>query len=126
MPEAKIFDIETDDKIVIINVDFDPSIDADLIILNQISQVREFIKETKPEGVLFDFSRSGYFGSCMLEAVLEIWNLVKEIEKSQMIICELSEIGTEIIELSKLDTLWTIKPTRKESIEILKGQNSTS
>jgi anti-anti-sigma regulatory factor len=126
VPEAKIFDIETDDKIVIINVNFDPSIDADLIILNQIGQVREFIKEINPVGVLFDFSQSGYFGSCMLEAVLEIWNLVKELEKSQMIICELSEIGTEIIELSKLDTLWTIKPTRKESIEILKGQNSAS
>lgn len=121
MSESKIFDIETPDtKTVIINVNFNPSIDADLVILSQVSQVKDLIHNSRPSGVIFDFSQSNYFGSSMLEAVLEIWNLIKESE-GKMVICELSDIGKEILELSKLDTLWTIKPTRSEALEEVKA-----
>lgn len=69
--------------------------------------------------VLIDFKQTAYFGSSLLEGLRLIWTKVEERE-GRMVLCNLSPVGKEIVQLAKFDTLWPICETRAEALALLK------
>lgn len=68
------------------------------------------IKQPQVTAVVVDFSDIEYFGSMMLEALRR---LAAEVGAAggPMVLCCVSEVGLEILQVTHFDTLWPIYPT---------------
>jgi anti-anti-sigma factor len=65
--------------------------------------------------VVVDLGEVSYFGSIMLEALLQLWNGLQDVE-GKLALCCVSDVGREILCLAKFDTLWPICSSRSEAL----------
>lgn len=70
--------------------------------------------------VVFDFEKVNYFGSSMLEAMLYLWKRIST-DEGKMAVCNVSETATEILKLSRFDTIWPICASRQEALDLVNG-----
>jgi HptB-dependent secretion and biofilm anti anti-sigma factor len=68
------------------------------------------LREGQSRHVLVDLERAPYFGTCMLELMHMLWRHTRA-SGGQMVLCNVSETGREILGIAKLDTLWPICPS---------------
>ena len=66
---------------------------------------------------IIDFQQLSYFTSVLLEALIQLWRVVNS-RNGRMLLCELSQIGREIIAVSHLDELWTVCETREDAMRL--------
>lgn len=69
--------------------------------------------------IVVDFHQTAYFGSSLLEALRIIWTKIERRE-GRMVLCNLSPVGMEIVQIAKFDQLWPICHTREEALALLK------
>jgi anti-anti-sigma factor len=65
--------------------------------------------------VVIDFGQIEYFGSSMLEAMLKLWKQVSG-HGGKMAVCNISDIGREVLQVGRFDTLWDIYISREEAL----------
>lgn len=68
--------------------------------------------------VIFDLSEVGYFGSVFLALLLRCHKYVKS-RGGELVLCGASEMATELLQITALDTLWAIYDTREEALEAI-------
>jgi len=78
----------------------------------------EALRNTTASAVVVDFAHVGYFGSLLLDTLCVVWKQVRE-RSGRMALCNLSEVATEILAKSKLNSLWPIYASRQAAIEAL-------
>ena len=67
-------------------------------------------------GVLVDLERLAYFGTNMLEAMHVIWRPIRA-QGGRMFLCNVSDVGREILRVARFDVLWPIFDSRSEALE---------
>jgi anti-anti-sigma factor len=87
---------------------------ADDVVLQELDLVLDEVRRTLTTAVIIDFHQVAYFGSSLLESLRVLWRHV-EPGGGQMILCNLSTLGREIIELAKFDHVWPIANTVAEA-----------
>src|SRR3972149_2316548 len=70
--------------------------------------------------VVVDLKRASYFGSSMLGAMNALWSRIRS-HGGNMALCNVSETGLEILQVSKFDTLWPICASREEALKDVLG-----
>jgi anti-anti-sigma regulatory factor len=107
MSEPRYFATRSDGKLLIVEVLQPVGSLADDSVLHELDCIVRGIRETKPKAAIVDFHQIAYFGSSLLEALRAMW---RELEPfgSQMVLCNLSPVGREIILLAKFDHVWSI------------------
>jgi anti-anti-sigma factor len=93
---------------------------ADDAALRELDRILELIRQGNVHDVLVDFQQSPYFGSCLLEALRRIWNELQP-RGGRMVLCNLSPVGMEIIQLAKFDQLWPVVATREAAARRLQS-----
>ncbi len=83
---------------------------------SELDQLLEELNSPEVTNVVIDFDRAAYFGTVMLGAMHVIWKRVRD-EQGKMALCNLSEMGREILRVSGVDALWPICPSRDEALE---------
>ena len=81
-------------------------------------ELAEVIRQLQPPEIrhlVIDFSPVDYFGSGLLEALLELWRHIKS-RPGTMALCGLSKVTLEILRVGRFDTLWPIFATRDEAL----------
>jgi anti-anti-sigma factor len=68
--------------------------------------------------VVIDLQRLPYFGTNLLEAMHMIWRPVRA-KGGKMALCNVSDVGQEILRVSRFDTLWPVLPTQEEALATL-------
>ena len=88
---------------------------ADSEIQIELSEALDMVDGEGARNVVIDFSSMEYFGSSVLESLLRLW---KSVERSggTMALANVSEIGREVLQISRLDKIWSIHATREEAI----------
>lgn len=86
--------------------------------LHNLEHVLDQIETGAVRDVVVDFHQSPYFGSCMLETLRRIWNEIHS-RGGRLVICNLSPVGREIMQVAKFDHLWPVVATRKEASDQL-------
>lgn len=109
----EIFTTQTDGPTMTIEVHGTVSSLADDSALGELNRIIEQIRAGAVRDVLVDFGQSPYFGSCMLEALRAIWRDVQR-RGGQMVLCNVSPVGREILEIAKFDRLWPVVDTRQD------------
>jgi anti-anti-sigma factor len=69
--------------------------------------------------VLVDLGQIPYFGSTLLEWMVQMWKRAKG-KGASLAVCNPSHIGREVLTIAHFDELWGIYSSRREAMEALK------
>lgn len=68
--------------------------------------------------IIFDLTEVGYFGSVFLALLLRCHKFAKS-RGGELVICGASNLASELLRITALDTLWAMYPTREEALEAI-------
>lgn len=118
MTSDTIFTTARDGSTLVLAVHGSVSSLGDDAALNELDHLIAEVNQGTVRHVLVDFGQSSYFGSAMLETLRRIWNEVHR-RQGKMVLCNVSPVGKEILQISKFDHLWPIVETRKDAATLL-------
>ena len=118
MSEARIFSAEiVGDTLVVA-----PLTNVGSLAGEQVDfELNEFLGQlARPEvnNAVIDMQRCSYFGTAMLQVMTAVWKRVRT-GGGKMAICNVSEVGREILEVSRFDTLWPVCSSRSEALRVV-------
>jgi anti-anti-sigma regulatory factor len=80
----------------------------------------EEIRDPALRAVVFDFAQVEYFNSLVPDILCQVWNRVRK-RDAKMAVCNLLEVGHEILSTSRLDSLWPPHASRPCAVEALRS-----
>jgi len=90
-----------------------------------IDELRDFVLEASaaadPPKVLIDLSQTTFFGSSFIELLFRVWNRMNSLEGGRFVISGLTTYCQEVLEVTHLDQLWNIFPTKEEALASFKS-----
>ena len=108
-----LFEIESDGDTVIVT----PSRDLREVDYDQIEtgarEVLDLLRDNSARHVVMDFVRTDYYGSTALGFFVKLWKRVSG-RGGKMAFCNLSDHEKEILETTRLASLWPICASRKD------------
>lgn len=88
-------------------------------IANELQALLDHVKSLDAPRVVVDFRNRSYFGSALLEGLVQIWRAVRERHGKQAI-CHVSPGGRDILEMVRFDTIWPICDTLEDAIRVVR------
>jgi anti-anti-sigma regulatory factor len=89
-------------------------------------RLRAHIEDATVRNLLVDFSELEYFGSIMLKRLFKMWKLIEEKAvtaespaKGQMAVCDVSDVGQEILRVAGFPKLCPIYSGRADALAAL-------
>jgi anti-anti-sigma factor len=102
--------------VVVLGKSLDSLCGSDL--LEERSTLLEEVRDPAIRAVVFDFANVEYFDSLVLDTLCQVSNHLRE-RGGKMALCNLSEVGAEILRMSRLDVLWRPHSSRLCALEAL-------
>jgi len=116
MSHPTIFETEIQDATLIVAPRGDVSTLAGEDVHSELLGLLDQLELAKITHVIVDLKRASFFGSSMLGAMNALWGRVRP-AGGNIALCNVSETGLEILQVSKFDTLWPICATREEALK---------
>lgn len=85
-------------------------------LVAELGEVLDGLNDKDVRHVVVDLQYVSEFGSSFLETLRRIWTGVREIN-GKLAVCNASELGREILRISRFDTVWPICRSRDEAID---------
>jgi anti-anti-sigma factor len=79
----------------------------------------EQLSEQGSKHAIMDLGALDYFGSIVLELIVVLWKRVSA-QDGRLAVCNVSDVGLEILKTAKFDTIWPIVPTREDALEAVR------
>jgi anti-anti-sigma factor len=98
--------------------------DFERISEDRIAAVSETLlqaAEANPPRVVLDLSGTKFFSSSFIEVVFRLWNRLQTRQGSRFALAGVDRYCAEILQVTNLDHLWKLYPTR---VEALRAVNS--
>ena len=92
-------------------------VDAELF--SELDQVLKDLAEADLYHVVLDLGQLEYFGSLILEAMRKIWTVVEE-HGGKMVLCRVTDVSREVLQIAHFDTLWPIADTLDSALALLR------
>jgi len=83
------------------------------------------IRDPEVRSIVVDFAHVEYFGSLLLDTLCMAWKHARECGAG-MALCNLSEVGQEILRKAKLNVLWPVFATREQAMQAMRTAASTA
>ena len=74
-----------------------------------------------PARLILDLSATQHIGSSFIELLVRAWKRIQE-RGGTMVLCGLQPFCIEVLEITRLNTLWPAYPTRDEAVAALTGR----
>lgn len=84
-------------------------------------ELQQRLESPNVKNVIVDLGEIPYFGSTMLEWMVQMWKRVKE-KGGNLATCNASPIGLEVLSAARFDKLWGIHPSRDDARKWLDSQ----
>lgn len=116
MTEESLVQVSRDGDITI--VEFPARLKhLDELVIADISRGLVAAAETTTAGrLVLDLSNVEFFGSSFIEALFRAWNRLNQGQKGRLVLCCVQDYCREVLEVTHLDRLWPIVPTRDAAI----------
>ena len=88
---------------------------AGAVVQPELDRLLDHIRTHHVRNVVFDLEQAEYFGSVMLSAMHAVWRRVRR-EKGKVVLCRVSDVGREVLQVARFDTLWPIYSTPLEAV----------
>src|SRR6188474_3132295 len=109
------FQTEVDSDVLVICLRCDVGSFATDLMGQDLHDISESIRSMEVPRVVIDFRQRAYFGSALLEALLHIWNDLRE-KNGRLALYNVSPVGSELLGLARFTNLWPICPSREAAI----------
>ena len=116
MSQARIFDTQIENATLIVAPRGDVSTLAGEDVHAELPDLLNQLQRTDVKHVVFDLKKASYFGSILLGVMSALWGRIRH-RGGKMAVCNVSETGVEIFQVSKFDTLWPICASREEALK---------
>lgn len=123
MPIAPMFEIERDGETIIFTPPINLSESQD-VTLNAKGAI-DALCDLSIKYVVMDFHKTDYFGSSALALFIRFWKIVAD-RNGHMAFCNLSEQEREVMQITRLDTLWPICESRAAAMKAVGNSNFIS
>ncbi len=120
MSVSRIFDIEIDGAALIVAPRGDVSTLVGEDVNAELVGVLQHLEQSEAKHAVIDLEKAAFFGSSMLGAMTAIWYRIRK-RDGKMALCNVSDMGLEILHVSKFDTLWPICNSRQEALQRIAG-----
>ena len=80
----------------------------------EVDDVLGELDELAAKEVVVDLDEVPYFGSCLLAAIQRIWKHLNRFG-GQLALCNVSNVGLEILQIARFVELWPIYDTREDA-----------
>jgi anti-anti-sigma factor len=110
-----IFTITQEGDVLVAALNRDVGNFAEAEIIRETNRLIAQVRSSPVAGVVVDFEQAEYFGSTMLEALRLLWTQLRA-AGSRLVLCCVSEVGREILQVAHFDTVWPICATRAEAV----------
>lgn len=113
--ESRVIDIERQGDVVMVTLLRNVTGLTDEHLLAELGEVLEELKKSEPSHTIIDLHHVSKFGSSFLEALRRIWKGTRA-QKGQMALCNVTDLGREIIHIARFDTIWHLCETREKAL----------
>jgi anti-sigma B factor antagonist len=86
-------------------------------IVDQIANRLTAMVRNASDRVLIDLQQVEFFNSMFVELLVRCWKVAREKQGGQLALCQLRPYCREILEVTNLDTIWPIYPTREAALD---------
>jgi len=93
-----------------------PSLMDPIVLENTAQALYKIIDEEDKRKIIMDFERVQYLSSQAIGIVLAMHKKLNSLKNSKLILCSVGPKLMELIKLTRLDRLLTIKATQKEAV----------
>ena len=120
MTASKFFRIERDgDTLVVVTLREITSL-ADENLQAELDSLQQQLESSGVTNLVIDFSKVDYLESNMLNTLVTLWKRVR-MNHGKMVLCNISDVAREILEITKFDKLWPMLPSRDAAMEAVKS-----
>ena len=95
-----------------------PSLMDPIVLENTAQALYKLIDEEDQRKIIMDFERVQYLSSQAIGIVLAMHKKLNSLKNSKLILCSVGPKLMELIKLTRLDRLLTIKPSQKEAVAV--------
>lgn len=117
---SRVIDINRQGDVVVVTLLREVTALTDDHLLAELGEVLDELKEGEATHAVIDLQQVSKFGSSFLEALRRVWNAARE-QGGRVAICNITELGRDIIRIAKFDSVWQLCETRQEAIESVRG-----
>jgi anti-anti-sigma factor len=110
-----LFRCEQEAKTLILSPTRDLSELESVSLNDTFREILDRVEANHIMNLVFDFHATDYYGSTALGMFITLWKQVQQ-AGGEMVFCNLSPHEREILELTRLDQLWTICHTRDDAL----------
>jgi anti-anti-sigma factor len=116
MPTAsRVFEVERDGPTLIVVPQKDLRELECLEIDTEMKGILNQLEAAPIKNVVLDFHKTDYYGSTALGFFVKLWKRLRE-RDGRLAFCRVSAHELEILQLTSLDGLWPICPSREEAL----------
>ena len=120
MPAPELFKTEQDGNTLLVTFCEQAGTCSEADFLKGTGPLAELVRLPAVTAVVFDLGDMPYFTSILLNTLVSLWKQIRH-EGCQMVLCNPSQLGREILELAKFDELWQIFDSRDEALAAVKS-----
>jgi anti-sigma B factor antagonist len=96
-----------------------PSLMDPIVLENTAQALYKIIDEEDKRKIIMDFEKVQYLSSQAIGIVLAMHKKLNSLKNSRLILCSVGPKLMELIKLTRLDRLLTIKASQKEAVGVL-------
>ncbi len=90
--------------------------------IEQVSRnLMDLVGELEPPALILDMTNVEFFGSSFIETMFRTWKRLQGRDGSKFALCGLRPYCREVLEVTHLDSLWNLCPTRDDALAKLKS-----
>ncbi len=125
MPVPRILDVQNHGKTLVVRpLDCVGNL-AEPHVKAELDALIEQLHQPRVRAVVIDLEKLPYFGTNMLETMHSIWRPVRA-RGGRMVLCNVSDVGLEILRVARFDALWTIADTPQQALEAARSKESVA
>ncbi len=119
MSEKKYVQFERQGDALVVSPLFTFASFTEADIVDEWQEVQKQLDAPSISHVVVDLGQIPYFGSTVLEWMVQMWKRVKG-KGGKLAICNVSPIGREVLSAARFDMLWGVRTSREEALDWLK------
>lgn len=120
---SRIFEIEHEGDTLILTPDSSLGALTFDQVERELGDILQVVQTDPARNVVIDFRKTEYFGSSAVEFFIRLWRIAKS-HSGRIALCGLSTVEAEVLQATRLDSLWPVCSSRAEAIEAVRSHGA--
>jgi anti-anti-sigma factor len=120
MSAPKLFDVQVEGQTMVVVCMISAGSLAGEDMSYELTGLLDRFENSDLRNVVIDLQKAAYFGTSMLQVMTALWKRVRA-RGGKMALCNVSDMGREVLHVTRFDSLWPMCPSRDEALQVVNG-----